>query len=256
MIKAVFFDVDGTLVPYGAKRVEQSARTAIAKLQAKGIRCIVATGRHYGQFKKLPAGDIPFDGYITLNGQIGLDRDGQVLFGMPITGKAREFLLRAFQEHHFPALLIERDRAYMNYIDEQVERLQSTIGTPIPPVEAYTGGDIYQICAYISERQEEVLAEIWEDCVITSWIAGGVDIVGKGGGKVAGIRRYLELYGIRPEETMAIGDGENDMQMLRFCGIGVAMGNSLETVKECADYVTGNADADGIADALKHYQLI
>ena len=256
MIKAVFFDVDGTLVSHGAKRVAPSAREAIAKLQAKGIRCVVATGRDYGVFKTLPAGDIPFDGYITLNGQIVRDRDGQLLFGMPITGKTREFLLRAFREHHFPALLIEQDRAYMNYIDEQVEGLQATIGTPILPVEEYTGGEIYQICAYIAERQEEVLAEIWDECVITSWIAGGVDIVEKGGGKVTGIQRYLDLYGIRPEETMAIGDGVNDMQMLQFCGIGIAMGNSLDEVKACADFVTGNADADGISDALKHYQLI
>ena len=65
MIKAAFFDVDGTLVSHRTKSVPQSARDAVAKLQAQGIKCIVATGRQIGQFRKLPAGDIPFDGYIT-----------------------------------------------------------------------------------------------------------------------------------------------------------------------------------------------
>ena len=70
MIKAAFFDVDGTLLSHKTKSVPQSAREAVAKLRAQGIKCVVATGRQIRQMRHLPVADIPFDGYITLNGQI------------------------------------------------------------------------------------------------------------------------------------------------------------------------------------------
>ena len=256
MVKAAFFDMDGTLLSHKTKRVPESARAAIAALQARGVRCVVATGRHIGELDKLPAADIPFDAYITLNGQIVLDRDKNVLFGTPITGKAKEFLIRTFTEHTFPSLLVEKDRIYLNFVNDHVTALQKAISTPVPPLDAYSGADIYQVSAYIPEGQEDLLAEIAEDCVITKWIAGGLDIIARGGGKVTGIRRYLSENGILPEETIAFGDGENDMQMLRFAGIGIAMGNAGDEVKQCADYVTADIDADGVAKALSHFALL
>lgn len=256
MIRAAFFDVDGTILSHNTKRVPESTRRAIRELQEQGIRCVVATGRHIGELEKLPVADIPFDGYITLNGQIVLDREKNMLFGMPVSGKVKEFLIRTFQEHTFPSLVVEKDRIYLNFVNAHVEALQEAISTPVPPVDAYSGGEIYQVSAYIPEREEEVLAEIWDDCVITTWIAGGVDIIARGGGKVTGIRRYLEGNGISPEETIAFGDGENDMEMLRFAGIGVAMGNAKEKVKQCADYVTADIDVDGLALALEHLGLM
>ena len=73
---------------------------------------------------------------------------------------------------------------------------------------------------------------------------------------MAGIKRYLELTGIRREEIIAFGDAENDLDMIQYAGIGVAMGNAKEAVKEVADYVTDDIDDDGIEKALKHLGLI
>ena len=76
------------------------------------------------------------------------------------------------------------------------------------------------------------------------------------GGKAAGIQKFLDKEGLTRSNTMAFGDGENDMAMLRYAGIGVAMGNGKETLKEKADYVTTDIDDDGIANALIHFGLI
>ena len=73
---------------------------------------------------------------------------------------------------------------------------------------------------------------------------------------MAGIIRYLEMTGIQREEIIAFGDAENDLEMIRFAGIGVAMGNAEEAVKAVADFVTADIDDDGIEKALKHFQLI
>ena len=58
-----------------------------------------------------------------------------------------------------------------------------------------------------------------------------------------------------PEEIIAFGDDQVDIEMLKLCGIGVAMGNSIEEVKQIADVVIGNNDEDGIAEYLERYHL-
>lgn len=76
------------------------------------------------------------------------------------------------------------------------------------------------------------------------------------GGKDAGIRAVLDYEGILPGETMAFGDGHNDIGMLKFAGIGVAMGDAEQAVRDSADYVTSSVDDDGIARALRHFGVL
>ncbi len=66
----------------------------------------------------------------------------------------------------------------------------------------------------------------------------------------------IERYGIRQDEIMAFGDGENDIDMIEFAGIGVAMGNADEEVKQRADYVTDNVNRDGVRKALEHFGML
>lgn len=256
MIKAAFFDVDGTLLSHKSKSVPQSTRAALDKLKAAGISCIVATGRQIQEMEKLPSADLSFDGYITLNGQLILDGEKQVLHGTPIRGEVKEYLLKLFDEHTIPILMVEKDRLFLNFVDGRVERVQERISSPIPDLGAYDGGEIYQACAYLDDGDEVVLEPIAGKCVMTRWSAGGVDIIAQGGGKITGIQWYLAENGIARSETIAFGDGENDIEMLRFAGIGVAMGNADEEVKQAADYVTADIDEDGIEQALKYFKII
>ena len=236
--------------------VPPGTRAALARLREKGIPCIVATGRQMSEMEKLPIADISFDGYLTLNGQILLDGEKNVVFSKPITGHVKDFLVRQFEEKAYPALLVEERKTYLNFVTDHVRDTQAAISSPIPPFGAYDGGEIYQVCAYLRPGEEHHLAPIWEDCVITRWHFGGMDVIAKGGGKVSGIRDYLALHGLTPEEIIAFGDGENDIEMLRFAGIGVAMGNAVEEAKKAADYVTGDIDDDGVAKALRYFGLI
>ena len=65
-IKAIFFDVDGTLLSHKQNDVPESTRYALHQLRLRGVKTVVATGRHMIEFSKLPVSDIPFDGYLTL----------------------------------------------------------------------------------------------------------------------------------------------------------------------------------------------
>ena len=256
MIKAAFFDLDGTLLSHRTKGVPQSTLLALEKLRSAGVLCVLATGRQIQEIGKLPVSDLRFDSCITLNGQLILDDCGQVVYDVPITGKAREYLLKLFSEHTIPILMVQKENAYLNFVDSRVEFVQRAISSAIPPLGEYREGEIYQACAYLGPGDEAVLAPIQGECVMTRWAVGGLDIIAKGGGKVSGIRRYLQETGIRPEETIAFGDGENDIGMLSFAGIGVAMGNAEPEVKAAADYVTADIDDDGIYKALQHLQLL
>lgn len=256
MIKAAFFDVDGTLVSHKTKSVPQSAREAVKMLRASGVKCLLATGRHIRELKRLPLADMPFDGYITLNGQLILNEQQEMLHGVPITGKAKQILLRMFRGKELPLLLVGEQGHYLNLVNEHVKQVHQSISTPLPDIIPYDGEKLYQVCAYLTEEEEQILSELEDLCVITRWGSGGVDIVARGGGKVTGIRWYLEREGIAPSETIAFGDAQNDLEMLQFAGIGVAMGNGMEKVRQAADFVTTDIDEDGIANGLKHVGLM
>ena len=74
--------------------------------------------------------------------------------------------------------------------------------------------------------------------------------------KVKGTQLFLDKFGISPDELMAFGDNNNDIEMLKFAKIGVALGEGTDKVKAAADYVTTGIDDDGVYNALKHYELI
>ena len=255
MIKAVFFDVDGTLLSHESRSVPESARIALNRLAEKGIRRIVATGRSMMELEMLPVKDIVFDGYILLNGQLCLDCRKKAIAENPITGTAKEHLLRLFNEKRIPIVLVEKDRMYLNFSNRYVELAQQAVSTPVPETGSYTGNEIYLAVAYLEQKDDALLQQL-TGCKATRWNEYGVDIVSASGGKTAGIKEYLRLNQILQEETMAFGDGENDIEMLRYAQIGVAMGNADSIVKENADYVTDWVDADGILNALTSLHIL
>ena len=73
----------------------------------------------------------------------------------------------------------------------------------------------------------------------------------KGTTKATALRELAHRLDIKPQEIMAIGDANNDIEMLEFAGLGVAMGNSSDYVKKLADYVTDSNDENGVATAIE-----
>lgn len=256
MIKAIFFDVDGTLFSHTYKGISDSTKYSLDKLKEKGIKRIVATGRHMVELEKLLLTDIVFDGYITVNGQLCLDQEKRVVFANPILGTEKERLIQLFSQKKLPLMFIEKDRMYINYLDESVRKAQTAISTPVPRQGKYTGSEIYQAVAYISSEQEEALRAQFPEYKITRWNDYAVDILPYGSSKVMGIKEFLSKYNINQAETMAFGDGENDIEMLKYAKIGIAMGNAGKAAKANADYITNDIDQDGIKRALEHYRLI
>ena len=116
--------------------------------------------------------------------------------------------------------------------------------------------DVCQLSPFFDEEQEREIRPLLPNCEIGRWHPAFVDVSALGNTKQLGIDQICRHFGIDVTDTMAIGDGGNDIPMLRHAGIGVAMGNANDTVKAEADYVTDTVDQDGIAKALQHFGLV
>ncbi len=256
MIKAVFFDIDGTLLSHQSGGVPESARESLRQLKEAGIRIFAATGRHMLELARLPVQDLPFDGYVTSNGQICLDGSKTLLYDNPIHPEDTRKLAALFDRMAHPIMIIERNRMYINFINETVRMAQREISTPVPAVGTYTGNPVYQFVTYEGPECMEPLAKQLPNCKMCRWNPRAFDIIPREGGKTAGIRQILRYFNLSREEIMAFGDGENDIDMLGFAGTGVAMGNAGDAVKEHAAYVTAGIDQDGVRQALQFYGII
>jgi Cof subfamily protein (haloacid dehalogenase superfamily) len=255
-IKAAFFDIDGTLFSHRTQCVPESTLHALKCLREKGILCIIATGRHISEMREMNFLNYGFDAYLTLNGQVCLDSYLETVFGTPMEGDNLRAMVDIFESHEIPAVLISKDRMYINFVNDAVQSAHREIHTIIPEVGLYAGEPIYMGVIYCTRDLERPFVEKLRGCNITRWSRHGLDIIPGNGDKVEGIRKYIELNSITADEIIAFGDGENDIGMLKYAGLGVALGNAGEEVKTAADYVTADIDEDGVWKALEHFQII
>ena len=93
-------------------------------------------------------------------------------------------------------------------------------------------------------------------CTSGRWHPAFTDVTAIGADKGEGILTMARNLNLNPEYTIAFGDGGNDTSMIKNAGIGVAMGNALDMLKQDADYTTSSVDEDGIMKALRHFNLI
>ena len=255
-VQVLFFDIDGTLLSHSTGEVPESTVRALAAAKANGIKTVIATGRSLEDMQKLPIMHLDFDAYLTLNGNICLDKDLKMFAGNPIDQGEMDIIVSIFQAGRIPFALIGENQKYINYVDDVVIQTQlSTHGT-VPDIGEYKGEKIYQCLGFVDTTTRVKLENLLDQCHITSWNETGIDIIADTGGKAAGIQKYLDEVGLTRSQSMAFGDGENDIAMLRYVGVGVAMGNAPDEVKRTADYVTTSVDEDGVEKALSHFNLI
>ena len=255
-IKALFFDVDGTLVDHKTGQVPESATEAILKAKEKGLKIVMCTGRPIQELHLLPVLHIPFDAYLILNGNICLDSDMNIFAGTAIIEEEVEILRSIFEAKKVPLIFIGDRGRYINFVNDLVIQTQDKVLAVVPEIGEYKGEKIYQCLCFVDNGMRQKLEKLLDHCSITSWHENGIDIISKAGGKETGIQAYLNRVGLKRSQSMAFGDGENDIPMIRYAGIGVSMGNGIDTLKQEADYITSDVGNDGIKNALEHFGII
>lgn len=260
-LKAIFCDIDGTLLDHseGKSTFPDSAQRSLLAAQRRGVKVFVATGRYPGILGQIT--DLfPFDGFVTLNGQLVLLRDGSVIRKAAHDPEDIRKLLPLVHKAGFATQIVEEKITFpVDGTHPDIIMYHQWTGEPMVPDYDPARLDEHPVLQFVVslplEEAKQVLAPL-EHIEVTS--AGGdlSDIIPKGGGKEIGIAAAAEHFGIRREEIMTVGDGVNDVRMLRWAGVGVAMGNAAQEAKDAADYVTTPVWDDGIQNALLHFGVI
>lgn len=259
MIKAVFFDVDGTLISSEQPYVSNKVIEALKKLRARGIKLFIASGRHFLELDQLGINDqLVFDGYLTLNGGYCFNSK-ETIYSNPIDKQNIASVVEYIIQNNLACCFVEKDGLYVNLVDNFVIKSQIFLNTPTPPVKNISRAlkhDVYQIDPFVSSDEMENIMSLTKNCKYTQWYDYGYDVIPKNSGKQEGIKAILKYYGLKSEEVMAFGDGHNDIEMLSLVGIGVCMENGHEDVKLISDFVTKSVYDDGVVYALEYFNMI
>lgn len=254
--KIVFFDIDGTLLDEN-KQLVPSARDAIFRLRQKGVRVALATGRAPFMFENLLR-DLEINTYISFNGQYVVSM-GRPIFKNPLDHHKLQILEKSAQRNAHPLVYLDEKEMRASEAGHPfVQKSLNDLRLDYPDIDPafYRRRHIYQALVFCEEKDHHLYEGQYEAFRFIRWHDYSVDIVPAGGSKAEGIARLLNVLGLSRENVYAFGDGRNDLEMLRFAGVGVAMGNAHEETKEAADYVTKAVDEDGILYGLLETGLL
>ena len=261
-IKAMFFDIDGTLIGYRTHQIHPRDLESLRKLKEKGIKLFIATGRDL--LIPIEAQTVEnilplMDGVVNANGQRCYLTDGTEVSYHPLPEEDFRPIRKNCEENHIAILYYIGHDSYVTELTDHVLGFEKHVGIPHPPIRpiAEDLGSPQKICLYASPEDEarfiRPLLKLSTSARNTEHL---IDLIPDGIGKDSGIREFCAYFGIRREETMAFGDGENDLSMMTEAGISVAMAIADERVKTAADYVTLSSEEAGITRALEHFGLL
>ena len=256
---ALFFDIDGTLVSFKTHEILPSTILALTQAKANGHKVFIATGRPPLIITNLGAIEHLIDGYVTINGALCYV-GGETVCCKDIPLEAHVVPRSSTFKNYGLIMVGERDVAVLDPKGEvdQIFRREIAVENldKAKPVEEVLKQRILQLTPFFTEDYEQELMARIPSCTSGRWHPAFTDITAMGADKGEGVLAMTAHLGLDPQATMAFGDGGNDSSMIKRAGIGVAMGNALESLKQEADYVTTSVDEDGILNAFRHFKLI
>ena len=270
MYKLVAIDLDGTLVT-DEKELTKKTVEVIKEASKKGVKIMISSGRSFYRLERfIDALDLRKENQCTIcfnGGMIVENKTKEMLYSKNLNAEEVEELIQLGKALRLPIMIYSRDTHYVETIPEVVQKNTKNLkGMNLKVVnfnqinfnkpENY----IYKVCFIdkpekIIEKRKQISEEILKKYEITSSVPEYLEIVKKGIKKSEAIKVVMEKYDIKQDEVMAIGDGENDIEMLDFAGLGIAMENASDFVKGFANDVTTSNNHDGVANAIEKYIL-
>lgn len=272
-IKIIALDLDGTLLG-SSKQLSQANRQALEKAAQRGIQIVPATGRYFDAMPQAIR-QLPFVQYaITVNGaRVHHIPTGRELYQARIPWQQAVDLMAYLDKLPVIYDCFMDNTGWMSQPmkeqidtyapDEHVGRMLHELRHPVPDLKAFlaqrkTDVQKVQLFALDQGLRRQLLRELprlWPETAVSSALVNNVEINHCRATKGAALQALAQALGCGPENVMAFGDGLNDVDMLRWAGMGVAMDNAFDGVKTEADYVTADCDHDGVAAALARFGL-
>lgn len=259
MIKAMFFDVDGTLYTHRIHDFPQSTKDTLYKLKENGYKIGIATSRCRYEVSSLPKffREFPFDAKIFDGGALVMSQN-EILEESPIDQEDLRKLIQYTKLNNIPLRYSTFDNDYIAHcatvdVLDQFFKLYLNM----PNVKPYEGEKVYNIIVYTNKlEQSDEIQNLLTNSSIIAHTPYALEITAKGIEKSKGIEHLCNRWNITLDEIACFGDGANDAQMLKNAGLGVAMGNAFKPAKDAADKICGNIDEDGIYHFCKEQKFI
>ena len=270
-IRLIAMDLDGTTLQRDHSTFSPRLLAALEKAHAKGIAVVPVTGRQFGLLPPVFETRLPWAELAVLanGGQIRNLQTGAVVQHLNMEPRSLEQLLALAEEYDLPVELSLDSILYLTResYDKQCQWPDLTFhrdvilanhGRIVPSLAPYCGAgvekvNLFGVPAAVRETVEQRLRSVAVSAVWSS--ANSMEITHPDATKGRALETVCSMLGIAMAAVMAIGDSGNDITMLRQAGLGVAMGNAPEFVKEAADVCTDRYDADGAAKAIEQYVL-
>lgn len=265
-------DMDYTLLNHN-KEVSERNKVAIKGAMEKGIMVVVATGRVFTSarmYTRLLGIDTPI---IASNGAIiREDHTNRTIYQSLLPDEAAMKMIRLCKEYGLYCHVYTKDKIYTERIVnisktysewnkryEDENRIDIHLIPKIEDVIELEKGNILK--AVVVDDDSEKLRSIREQILETGLVSvsqslsDNIEVMNSEVSKGNAAKILAEMYGIDREEVIAIGDNENDISMIEYAGLGIAVGNADDFVKNAADFVTGSYDRDGVAEAIERFIL-
>lgn len=264
MKKAIFLDIDGTLIDCmgGIKDITPNVKRAIKKVQEKGDYVFISTGRPYALLDKNIL-DFGFDGFILANGAHVIINN-ETIYSEPIEKEFIKNIVTQLENNNIQYILQGELYSYMKesckdfykYYDEiGVNRTYFKDEFNIEEIDVHKfemlcpNDEIKELCLSLIKTNPE--------CDYFSSVnKSAVEVYLKKNTKGRAILKAIDFLDIKIENTYAFGDGKNDIEMLLTVGCGIAMGNANDEVKKHSNKITDTVQNDGVAKGIEQYVYI
>ena len=267
MYRLLVLDIDGTLTN-NKKEITPNTKAAIKKAQEKGVKIVIATGRPTKGAKKVAKELNLFEtgGYILSfnGGRITDCKTGEVIFQRVLEKEDVAKIYEIAKENKIVMITYEGDTVLMEVENDEYANLEARLNEMetklVDSIVDYVDFPVNKCLMtgdgdYLAGVEQKALAKYRDDYSIFRSEAFFLEFMPKGVDKAKSLERLLEYLGCEREEMIACGDGFNDASMIQYAGLGVAMENAKEQVKEVADFITKSNEEDGVAYVIERFIL-
>lgn len=258
--KALFFDIDGTLLSEVTRQVPDSAKQALAKARGCGHLVFVNTGRAYsqiGQVKEM----LDVDGWLCGCGTY-IEAEGRVLYYRPMPEEQRRRICRAIEEADMDGILEGRDGCYVGSPDSRFEvgrEIRESLSFSLRSMDWNKEcGPVEKFCVIADGKSDKAsfFRSLGLDIQVIDRGDGFYECVPEGHSKATAIDVVLKEYGLELKDAYVFGDSNNDIPMFEHVPNAVLMGMHSRELEPYATFCTKTVEQDGIWYAMEKLGLL
>ncbi|MCM3566929.1 Cof-type HAD-IIB family hydrolase [Neobacillus mesonae] len=240
-IKLIALDMDGTLLT-NDHQITEATQKAIKEAQQKGVKIVLSTGRSFKNCHN-HADALGLDSYlVTVNGSEIWDENREIVKRTVMNPEWIEWMYGLAKQYHTLFWAIDTERTWRNEMPEDLYSVEWL----------KFGFDIHD-----DEVRQVIFKELQAkgEFELSNSFPSNIEVNRRGISKASGLEIVCRRLGIEMKNVMAAGDSLNDLEMIKEAGIGVAMGNAQDTLKQNADWITTTNEEDGVAKAIRKWVL-